>query len=609
MLVTKAFVKVYQTHIKMYLIKLLLMKYLVSCSLIFLSIAGFSQNRILVDGIFDEWEEYPIIYTDAVGDGSFSGIDFRQLKVFNDDEFIFFLLETGAEITLQDLNDITLYLDTDDNSNTGLSINGIGAELVYTFGNRNGTFYGAGNAADIFQINIGLVSAPTVTSDRFEIAISKDITISGTPVFQSDNLKIVFKDDRSNGDFIPAANEELEYTFSTKNSEPLPDYSLQKSDESDLRIISYNALVDGLFDQNRIPSFTRIFQATQPDIIGFQEIYNHSSLQVANQMESILPSATGQQWYHAKEGPDCHAISRYPILKSALILGHNQAAGNGAFLIEVPGIETNLLLIVAHPPCCANNAGRQVEVDLMMEFIREAKAGHGPIPIEANTPIVILGDMNLVGDRRQLETLLSGDIYDESSFGPDFTPDWDGNSLVDSHPYTTGVPFSYTWYSEGSSFSPGRLDYLIYSGSNLILQNNYSLFTPGLPQDSLNAFNLSTDDTVIASDHLPIVVDFEFRNLTAQKDQPAKQHLGILKIHPNPSYGLTEVSFSIHQTDNVVIQLISQDGKESTVLLQKNINSGEHKLQFNTSNIPSGMYFLKLKTSKFTDTKKIILLK
>lgn len=591
------------------LTKPILMKYLAICSLIFSSIVSFSQNRILVDGIFDEWDDYPITYVDATGDGGFSGIDFGQLQIYNDDEFVFFLLETGTEINLQDLNDISIYLDTDDNTNTGFSINGIGAELVYTFGNRTGVFYDSGNSSVIFHNDISLVSAPTVTSDRFEIAIRRDIIISGIPVFQSDHLSIVFKDDTSSGDLIPSANEEVEYTFSTENLEPFPDYSIPKSHESDLRIISYNVLANGLFDQGRIPSFTRIFQAIQPDIIGFQEIYDYSSTQVANQMESILPSPTGQQWYHAKEGPDCHAISRYPILKSALIPGYNQSAGNGAFLIDVPGIETDLLLIVAHPPCCGNNSGRQIEVDLMMEFLREAKEGNGPIPLEADAPIVILGDMNLVGDHRQLETLLSGDIYDESSYGSDFNPDWDGNDLLDSHPYTTDLPFSYTWYSDGSSFSPGRLDFIIYSGSNLLLQNSYSLFTPSMPQDSLNAFNLFADDVLVASDHLPILADFSFKNLTTQKDSPLKQDLGILKVHPNPSYGLTEVFFRIDQQDFVAIQLITLSGKAITVLPQKNTNSGEHKFQFDTSNIPSGMYFIKMKTSTFTDSKKIIILK
>lgn len=578
-------------------------------SLVFSSIVSYSQNRILVDGIFDEWEQYPILYTDATGDGGISGVDFGQLQIYNDDEFIFFLLETGVEINLQDLNDISVYLDTDNNSNTGFAINGVGAELVYSFGNRSGFFYESGGSLEIFHNEISLVSSPTVTSNQFEIAIRRDIIISGIPVFQSDDLKIVFNDNTTDGDMMPSLNEELKYTFSTDNLEPLPDYSIQKNQASDLRIISYNVLFNGLFDQNRIPSFTRIFQATQPDIIGFQEIYDFSSEQVVNQMETILPSDTDQQWYHAKEGPDCHAISRYPILESAFIPGYNQNAGNGAFLIDMPGIETNLLLIVAHPPCCANNSGRQIEVDLMMKFLREVKNGNGPFSLAVDAPIVILGDMNLVGDHQQLNTILSGDISDEATYGPDFDPDWDGNNLLDSHPYITGAPFSYTWYDEESSFSPGRLDYIIYSGSNLILKNNYSLFTPRLPQDSINVFNLFPDDVLVASDHLPIIADFEFDNLTAQNDLPSNLGVGILKIHPNPSLGLTEISFRIDQEDFVVIQLINQSGEEITTLHQKNIHSGEHKFQFNTSNIPTGMYLIKIQTSKFSDFKKFIILK
>ena len=583
------------------------MKYFAVCSMLFSAFTCFSQNQILVDGIFDEWDDYPTAYTDAMGDGAFLGVDFGQLQIHNDVDFIYFLLETGTEINLQDLNDVSIFLDTDDNANTGFSISGVGAELVYNFGSRAGVYYGSGNSSDIFHNDIGLVSAPTVSSDRFEIAIRRDITISGNPVFQSEGLKIVFKDDVSNGDLMPAANDWVEYTFSANNLGPLPGYSIQKPSGSDLRITSYNALVDGLFDQSRIPAFTRIFRAIQPDIVGFQEIYDFSSAQVANQMEIMLPSANGQQWYHAKEGPDCHAISRYPILESALIPGYNQAAGNAAFLIDVPGIEVDLLMIVAHPPCCGNDSGRQIEMDLMMKFLREAKAGNGPIPLAANAPIVILGDMNMVGDHQQLETLLTGDIYDEASYGSDFTPDWDGNDLMDSHPYTTGLPFSYTWYAEGSSFSPGRLDYIIYSGSNLDLQNNYALFTPSLPLDSLNTFNLFADDATVASDHLPLVADFEFKDWTAQENLSSKQHLGILKVHPNPSYGLIEISLKMDKRDFIDIQLINTAGKEVTILHQETLDSGEHQLRFNTSEIPSGVYFIKVKTSNFTDSKILFL--
>ncbi len=518
------------------------MKNLLLLSLLFSSIISYSQDRILVDGEFDDWTQHPVWYTDAAGDGGASGVDFGELRVYHDDEYLFLYLEIGTELNLQDLNEIAIYLDTDENPTTGFSINGIGAELVYTFGDRSGLYYGSGNPTAISHPDIGLVTAPTVTSDRFEIAIKRNLTLSGIPIFQSNEMKVVVRDNSSNGDMIPASSEEIEYLFPADSLGALPAYSIHKIHESNLRILSYNVLSDGLFDQSRLPAFTRILQAIQPDIIGFQEIYNNSPAQVAAQLETILPSAPGQQWYYARQGPDCHAISRYPIVASALIPGYNQGAGNGAFLIDMPDLDEDLLLIVAHPPCCSNDAGRQTEVDLMMEFVREAKGGNGPIPLTVNAPIVIVGDMNLVGDYRQLETLLSGDIGNEAAYGPDFRPDWDGSDFLDSHPYTTELPFSFTWYREGSSFSPGRLDYIIYSGSNLILQNSFSLFSPRLPQDSLTAHSLLADDVVVASDHLPIVADFELANLTSHNDPLSTPGLGILSIQPNPSQGLTEIS-------------------------------------------------------------------
>ena len=581
------------------------MRYLSLLSLLFLSIVSFAQDRILVDGIFDEWDAYPITYADIIGDDGFSGVDFGQLKIYNDEEFLFFSLEVGTAINIQDLNNISIYLETDDNASTGFSINGIGADLIYSFGNREGTFIAGSNSYFISHSDIGLINAPTVTSSRFEIAIKRDATIFGNSVFQSDKIKVVFRDDFSSGDLIPNINNEVEYSFLNEDLELLPSYSIPKSPTADLRILSYNVLSDGIFDSSRQPAFERILQATQPDIIGFQEIYDKTSVQVADQVGIM----TQTQWYHAKQGPDCHAISRYPIIESAFIPGYNQGAGNGAFLIDLPGVAEHLLLIVAHPPCCSNDVGRQIEVDLIMKFLREAKSGNGPFPLESESRIVIVGDMNFVGDSRQLETFLTGNIADESSYGADFNPDWDGNDLLDSHPYATGVPFSYTWYSPNSSFSPGRLDYIIYSGSNLTLQNSYSLFTPALPQDSLNLYNLNANDVITASDHLPVVADFKIENFTVPTEEVAEENLGLLKVYPNPSFGLTELSFSTKQQDFVVVQLINQDGKEIKTLQQKVMPAGEHSFQFDTSDIPSGVYLIKMKTSKFTESVKLIIVK
>ncbi len=525
----------------------------------FAPLLGFAQDGILVDGIFEDWSGYPAVYNDPGGDGGPSDVDFGTLQMNHDDAFLFFKLEIGTEINLQDYNAVALYLDTDNNSNTGLSMNGIGAELVYYFGERTGYFFYAGSEVEIDHEDIFLITAPTVTSNVFEIAIHTDVVIAGIPVFQADTVKVVFHDDIFSGDFLPDANESILYVLSDLELGPLPNYAIQKHPEVDIRVVSYNVLSNGFFEAPRTEYFTRILQAIEPDIIGFQEIYDYTSSQVAFEIENMLPSASGQDWYHAKAGPDCHAISRYPIVKSTKIQGQNSSSGNGAFLIDIPAIDSDALLIVAHPPCCDNNSGRQKEVDLIMEFVREAKEGKGPISIEPTAPIIILGDMNLVGDHQQLKTLLTGDIVNENAYGEDFDPDWDGNPLLDSNPYVTGLPFNYTWYDEGSSFSPGKLDYIIYSGSNLILQNQFSLFTPSLPQDSLTAYGLFKNDAVNASDHLPLVTDFEFKflvNTHSDLDKNAPE----ITLYPNPFSESFEV-FIAGNNHPISYQLLNPRGQ------------------------------------------------
>ena len=351
----------------------------------------------------------------------------------------------------------------------------------------------------------------------------------------------------------------------------------------------------------RIPAF---FEAIQPDIIGIQEVYNHSSSEVANKVESILPSAPGEKWHHAMAEPDCHAISRYPILASARIEGSN-GSGNGAFLIDLPDSDRDMLLIVAHPPCCGNNAGRQTEMDLMMQFVREAKAGNGPIPLKTDAPIVILGDMNLVGDRRQLTTLLSGDISDETGYGQDFRPDWDGNDFLDSQAPTTGVPFSFTWYSANSSFSPGRLDYVVYSGSNLQLDNSYSLFTPGLFVDSLSKHKLNTNDALIASDHLPVVTDFTLKDMNSSGTRHEPDDLDFFRIYPNPTRGLLEVEFAKTPQGKVDVLFYNIAGKILANPDHQHISANRFWLDL--SNYPKGTYILKILTSENTAYKKVVL--
>ena len=82
-------------------------------------------------------------------------------------------------------------------------------------------------------------------------------------------------------------------------------------------------------------------------------------------------------------------ISKYPILKKQSI------QGNAAFLLDVG--ESKMIVIVVHFPCCDNDEDRQLEVDRIMQFVRQVKSGISPFGTLPNTPIIIMGDTNFVG--------------------------------------------------------------------------------------------------------------------------------------------------------------------------------------------------------------------
>jgi len=50
-------------------------------------------------------------------------------------------------------------------------------------------------------------------------------------------------------------------------------------------------------------------------------------------------------------------------------------------------------------------------------------------------------------------------------------------------------------------------------------------------------------------------------------------------------------------------------GNEDATLVNENIEAGKHSLNFDASNLSSGIYFYKITAGSFIENKKIILLK
>lgn len=237
----------------------------------------------------------------------------------NDDRFLYLYLEVGAEITLQENNNVTLYIDTDNDTGTGNTRDEIGADLEYNLGQRRGSVHRS-TSTTINSYSIGLVSAPTVTSTWFELKIDLNASVNGSPLFIGNTIAIVITS--ASGDQIPEKNEVLTYQLNSERSFSPSPYQIKKPAFSDLRVLSYNVRRDDLFDPAKQAAFKRIISAIEPDIIGFQEIYDNSGQQTAELMEQFLPSGEGEQWFYGDTGNDNLIVSRFPVLRQQSVDGN-----------------------------------------------------------------------------------------------------------------------------------------------------------------------------------------------------------------------------------------------------------------------------------------------
>ncbi len=500
--------------------------------LLVLLVAGQSgAAEIVIDGSFHDWADLDPVWIDPPDDGG--GVDFGRLWVAGDTNRLYVCFETGRETGLQGGNAIRLFIDADDDPETGRLVDGMGVDLEWTFGKREGCIHrphGVKEYSRIEQSDIGLRQGPTVTSDIFEVSFTRSLpslrlgSVVRIALYDSGAQGGDRLPDTGPGVVVALADTAPGAVVALTDTGPgavvtLTDIThlhgegatLARHDHRDLRVLTYNVLFDGLF--KRPAPFRRILRAIDPDVICFQELWSHSAQQTVDQVSLALPGAS----WHGGNTEDGMIVSRYPIITGQSIDG----AGNYWALIDLPDslYSIDLSIVSAHPPCCDNEDGRQEELDGIAAWMREIQTPGG-VEIAPGTFIVIAGDMNLVGSYRQVETLVSGTIVDEKRFGPSHHADWDGTALTDAAPRHLSGREAYTWRDDRSSFAPGRLDYIVYSDSIARLTNAFVLWTEDLDQATLASYELEAEDTRKASDHLPVVADFA---LPSSATPPAAQ--------------------------------------------------------------------------------------
>ena len=79
--------------------------------------------------------------------------------------------------------------------------------------------------------------------------------------------------------------------------------------------------------------------------------------------------------------------------------------------------------------------------------------------------------------------------------------------------------------------------------------------------------------------------------------------------YPNPFNPTTTIKYSIPEASFTSIKIYNELGKEVSTLVNETKSAGTYEVEFNASNLSSGVYYYKLQAGSFTETKKMILAK
>ena len=82
-----------------------------------------------------------------------------------------------------------------------------------------------------------------------------------------------------------------------------------------------------------------------------------------------------------------------------------------------------------------------------------------------------------------------------------------------------------------------------------------------------------------------------------------------MQNYPNPFNPVTNIVFDLPSASFTRLTVYDILGREIAVLVNEQLRAGSYKVDWNATNYPSGIYFYKIETEGFSNSKKMVLIK
>jgi Secretion system C-terminal sorting domain len=180
-----------------------------------------------------------------------------------------------------------------------------------------------------------------------------------------------------------------------------------------------------------------------------------------------------------------------------------------------------------------------------------------------------------------------------------------------------GTNWSYTPFQEETVFALTAYNNKLFSGTSISgifyssnLGTNWLAINQGLPTTIVKSLLITnnyifaaTAGTSIWRRSLSEIIGIQ--NISTET--PSKYSLS--QNYPNPFNPTTNIKFSIVNSGDVKLVVYDIQGREVRTLVNESLKPGTYEAAFDASVLNSGVYFYKLVTGNFTETKKMLLIK
>ena len=110
---------------------------------------------------------------------------------------------------------------------------------------------------------------------------------------------------------------------------------------------------------------------------------------------------------------------------------------------------------------------------------------------------------------------------------------------------------------------------------------------------------------------VPIIGQNEAENLSGENlvSNVIPKEYALLQNYPNPFNPETKINFDIPNLADVKISVYDITGKEIAVLVNEKLEPGSYSFKWNGASFASGIYFYRVQSGNFVQTRKMVLVK